>query len=163
MRIHKYTHKFVPLAAMLLIALLFTTILAVVDATYDWTYLNRVFLGMLFLTFGVSKAVRLGDFVQGYRTYDLGAMVAPAYAAVVPLIEILLGIAYLTDINPLWTNGVALFFVTFGAMGVLASLVGRRRQRSMRMGTMVDMPLSWITVVEDMLVAGLVAATLWYM
>lgn len=69
-----------------------------VSILYTWaTKTSFMFnlMGIRFLVFAAFKLVNLKSFAESYTAYDLIAQRAPMYGYIYPLIEVVLGIAYL--------------------------------------------------------------------
>ena len=64
-------------------------------------------------------------------------------------IELGLGIAYLLKFNPLVTNLVTLVVMSISIVGVLKSVLNKQKIKCACLGTVFNLPMSTITVIED--------------
>ena len=118
------------------------------------------FMGAFFLVFGAFKLLDLNSFADAYSTYDLVAAKSRAYALAYPFIQLALGGAYLTRFNPGLVNIAALLIMSVSSAGVVRALFSGRKIRCACLGTKIRLPMSTISLVEDVLMAVMAAAML---
>ena len=104
-----------------------------------------------FLVFSFFKVMNLKGFAEGYRSYDVVAKAIPAYGFIYPFIELGLGIAFLTQWQPLATNIATLIVMGVSAIGVVQSLLRKSTFQCACLGTVIKLPLSKVTLFEDLL------------
>ena len=68
--------------------------------------------------------------------------------------------AYLTNFQPAMTNTVTLIVMSISAIGVLKSLLAKRKIRCACLGTVFNLPMSTVTLVEVSLMAAMAALML---
>ena len=115
----------------------------------------RHFMAGFFLVFSFFKLMNLRGFAEGYSSYDIVARKFPKYGFVYPFIELALGIAYLTGFNPLLTNAATFTIMSISAVGVIQSLMQKRQFQCACLGTVIRLPLSNVTLFEDLLMVGM--------
>jgi copper chaperone CopZ len=120
------------------------------------------FMAGFFLVFSFFKLLNLPAFARAYRGYDLIAAKSNAYAYAYPFIELALGIAYLTRWNPVATNWITLGVMLVSAAGVLNALRKRQLIECACLGTVFKLPMSKVTLIEDLSMAAMAAAMLIY-
>ncbi len=113
------------------------------------------FMAGFFLVFSFFKLLNLKGFAEGYRSYDIVAKKWPLWGALYPFVELLLGIAFLTGIAPLVTNSVAFFIMAISSIGVVQSLLKKSPFQCACLGTIIKLPLSKVTLVEDLLMVAM--------
>jgi copper chaperone CopZ len=147
---------------ILIVGYIAGTVILVAWATGDWSAgaLMRHFMAGFFLVFSFFKLLDLRGFVSAYRDYDLVAKALPAWAWIYPFVELALGVGYLLDLLPIVTNLVTFAVMTVGAVGVLKALLNRRRIRCACLGTALNLPMTTVSLVEDLLMAAMAAAML---
>lgn len=118
------------------------------------------FMAGFFLVFSFFKLLNLTAFAEAYAGYDLLARRLPAYGRVYPFVELLLGLAYLSHFWPVLTNACTLVVMGFSTLGVANTLLSKQRIRCACLGTVFNLPMSAITLVEDLLMVGMAAAML---
>ena len=109
------------------------------------------FMAGFFLVFSFFKVMNLKGFAEGYRSYDVVAKAIPAYGFIYPFIELGLGIAFLTQWQPLATNIATLIVMGVSAIGVVQSLLRKSTFQCACLGTVIKLPLSKVTLFEDLL------------
>lgn len=109
----------------------------------------RDFMGFFFLTFGIFKLLDLKGFAGAYAEYDIVAKRSRVYAFAYPFIEVALGVAFLLDFQYTAINITTLIIMAIGSIGVIQALRSKRPFRCACLGTVVKLPMSTVTVVED--------------
>lgn len=107
------------------------------------------FMGLFFLIFALFKLFDIEGFVKGFRKYDMLAQAFPRYAYAYPFIELLLGIGWLAQAWMLPLAAVTFVLMFVSAAGVLKSLAKGMDVRCACLGTTIDVPLSTVSVVEN--------------
>lgn len=138
------------------------TVLLIAASTGAWGIepMMRHFMAGFFLVFSFFKLLDIRGFVSAYRMYDLPAMKVPAWAWAYPFVELGLGVAYLLNVQPIATNVVTLVVMLVGAAGVLKALLDKRTIRCACLGTALNLPMTKVTLIEDLTMAAMAAAML---
>ena len=128
----------------------------------NWTirFLMRNFMAFFFLVFGSFKAMNLSGFAKAYQEYDLLAKQSIAYAYAYPFIELGLGFAYLFHVMPIPTNVITFFVMAIGALGVFNELRKGKEITCACLGVVFKIPMTYVTLGEDLLMAGMALAML---
>lgn len=113
------------------------------------------YMGFLLCSFAMLKLFSPESFAREFASYDLLARKIKAYGYIYPVLELILGLAYFSFAWPLvvYLATVALF--AFGAVGVIQALRENLDIYSSRMGSVLKVPLSTVSLVEDIGVAVL--------
>jgi len=125
-----------------------------------WGRAMSNFMGGFFIVFSFFKLLDLRGFADSYQMYDVIAQRFRSYGYAYPFIELLLGMAYLAGFQPVLTNVVTLIVMSVSAFGVFKSLVAKRKVRCACLGTVFNLPMTTVTLVEDSLMAGMAALML---
>lgn len=133
---------------------------ALAGGSFDGYAWMNGFMAGFFLVFSFFKLLDLRGFASSYAGYDLLASRWPAYGFLYPFIELALGLAYLFSVVPLATNLATLLVMAFGSLGVIAALSQRRAIRCACLGTVLNLPMSTVTLVEDLAMAAMALAML---
>lgn len=115
------------------------------------------FMAGFFLVFSFFKMLNIQAFASSYAMYDLLAMRSKTYGFIYPFIELALGLAYLLALDPQITNTVTVVVMGFSSLGVIRSLMNKQKIRCACLGTVFELPMSTITIIEDLLMAGMAA------
>lgn len=113
-----------------------------------------------FLVFSFFKLLDVKSFADSFAMYDVLAGRSRAYAIAYPFIELSLGIAYVTRFWPVATNAVTLVIMTLGTVGVARSLLAKRVIRCACLGTVFNLPMTYVTLIEDFTMAVMAAVML---
>lgn len=147
---------------LLIVGYILGAVVLIAWATGRWETgpMMRHFMAGFFLTFSFFKLLDPPGFVSAYRGYDLLAKRSQTYAYAYPYIELLLGVAYLLDAYPVPLNTVTLVLMLIGAAGVLRALLDKRAIRCACLGTALNLPMTKVTLIEDLTMAAMAAAML---
>jgi len=117
--------------------------------TFEWMDWMNYFMAGFFITFSFFKFLDLKGFADSYSTYDLLAMRWRTYGFIYPFIELALGIAYIVGWEPITTNFVTAVVMGFSSLGVINSLLKKRTIQCACLGTVFNLPMSNVTLIED--------------
>jgi hypothetical protein len=137
-----------------------TGLLEVQAGAFEWPRAMARFMGGFFLAFAFFKLLDVRAFADAYAGYDVIAGRWRAYGYAYPFIELLLGAAYLSGFLPMVTNAVTLVVMSVGTIGVVRTLLARRRIRCACLGAVFNLPMSYVTLAEDVLMAAMAAVML---
>lgn len=120
---------------------------------YDLTSMHwmQFFMAGFFLAFSFFKLLDLNGFADSYTTYDIIAKHWKGWAYLYGFIELGLGLAYLTGFNPVLTNAVTFVVMSISLVGVLQSVLNKRKIQCACLGAVFNLPMSTVTIIEDAL------------
>lgn len=137
-----------------------SAILQLRGGTWSTVEFMADFMGGFFVVFSFFKLLNPRGFADAFSTYDVIAAKSRQYGLAYPFIELGLGVAYLLRFQPMWTNVATLVLMLIGSVGVIRSLMNKQRIQCACLGTVFDLPMSTVTVVEDLGMAAMAAAML---
>jgi len=143
--------SFYPLALILAYLLGVVALAQLRPAGTGWMPAMSDFMAGFFLVFSFFKLLDLGAFASAYRSYDVVARRWAWYGYAYPFIELALGVAYLVRFVPTLTNVATIVVMGVGSVGVIQTLMGGRKIRCACLGTVFNLPMTTVTVVEDLL------------
>jgi copper chaperone CopZ len=133
------------------------------------SFANNHFIGQLwmnhfmagfFIVFSFFKFLDIRAFADSYAMYDVIAKQWKGYGYLYPFIELLLGIAYLTAFNPILTNSITIVVMSISSIGVMQSVVRKQKIRCACLGAVFNLPMSTVTIIEDVLMVIMAASML---
>lgn len=127
----------------------------VVKGSFDWMQWMSHFMAGFFFVFSFFKLMNLRGFAEGYQSYDVVAKQFPAWGYIYAFIELGLGIAFLTGVEPLIVNAVTFVVMAVSTVGVVQSLLGKTSFQCACLGTVIKLPLSKVTLLEDLLMVAM--------
>jgi len=138
-----------PLISLVLVSAVaaFALMLGVKGSYVKWMH---YFMGFFLFQFSLLKIFNLKSFADGFQMYDILAKRNRTYAYFYPLIELLLGFAYFAFFVPIVTYIVTILVMCFGAVGVFMALKKGLDIYCPCMGSILKVPLSTVTLVEDL-------------
>lgn len=146
-----------PLFLIFIYLLGFVSINAYVSGELNSMSLMNHFMGGFFVVFSFFKILNLKGFADSYVTYDVVAKKIKAYAFVYPFIELSLGMAYLAAWNLFFTNLTTILVMGVSSVGVVQSLMKKQKIRCACLGTFFELPMSTVSLIEDLLMLGMAA------
>lgn len=113
-------------------------------------WMNHFMTGF-FLVFSFFKLLNLKGFAESYAMYDIVAKKWNGWGYVYAFVELALGIAFLTGYNPILTNSITLVVMAASLIGVMQSVLNKRKIKCACLGDVFNLPMSTITIIEDAL------------
>lgn len=115
------------------------------------------FMGVFLCIFALLKIFTPSAFADGFQMYDILAKRTRVYAYIYPYIELALGLSYLAFFMPLYTYTATIVVMVFGAIGVITALKRGLDINCPCMGSVLNVPLSTVTLTEDLGMAVMAA------
>jgi copper chaperone CopZ len=109
----------------------------------------RYFMAGFFLVFSFFKLLDIKAFADAYAGYDLLAARWRGWGLVYPFVELALGMAYLSHYNLVLTHWVTIIVMGFSAIGVIRAVTNKTKIQCACLGTVFKLPMSTVTIVED--------------
>ncbi len=142
----------------------YITAIAIITATHQstfhWMKGMRIFMAGFFLTFSFFKLLDIKGFAESYSMYDIIAKKWKSWGYVYAFIELGLGIAFTINFLPLITNITTIVVMSLSSIGVLQSVLNKRTIKCACLGTVFNLPMSTVTIIEDALMIGMSAVML---
>ncbi len=120
----------------------------------------RIFMAGFFITFSFFKMLDLEGFTDSYAMYDIIAKKFRNWGYLYAFIELGLGLAYAANFQAGIINYVTLVVMTVSIVGVLQSVLNKRKIRCACLGAVFNLPMSTVTIVEDSLMIAMSAIML---
>ena len=138
-----------PLLLVFAYILGFTFLAEAVAGGFSWMRWMNHFMGAFFIVFSFFKMLNLQGFADSYSSYDIIAKRWPAWGFIYAFIELALGVAYFTGWQPVITNGITFIVMGISITGVLQSVLAKRKIKCACLGTVFNLPMSTVTIIED--------------
>ncbi|MCX6991085.1 MAG: hypothetical protein NTX49_08510 [Chlamydiae bacterium] len=140
--------RYWPLLCLILIAALAASAISSTMRPLNVKWMHS-FMGVFLCQFAMLKLFNPRGFADGFQKYDIIASKSRLYAYIYPLIELALGLGYLRHTSPNMLYIVTIVVLGTGAVGVIQALLKGLDVRCACMGTTLDVPLSTVTLTED--------------
>lgn len=121
---------------------------------YRWM---QNFMAGFFLIFSFFKMLDLKGFSESYSTYDIIAKRWAGWGYLYAFAELILGVAFLLRLYPLLTNWATLILMSISLVGVLQAVLSKKKIRCACLGAVFNLPMSTVTIIEDVLMIGMSA------
>ncbi len=125
--------------------ILAVTLLVETSGAFNLENWMRNFMAGFFLVFSFFKLLDVKAFAESYSTYDIIAKKWSGWGYVYAFIELALGIAFLINFNPLITNSVTFLVMSISIIGVLQSVLNKRKIQCACLGAVFKLPMHIMT------------------
>ncbi len=132
-----------------------TLLVELANGGFLWMRWMNNFMAGFFLVFSFFKLLNLQGFAESYSMYDVIAKKWNGWGYVYAFIELAIGIAFLTGYNHVLTNAATFIIMTISIIGVLQSVLEKRKIKCACLGAVFNLPMSTITIIEDALMIGM--------
>ncbi|MBI1327510.1 MAG: heavy-metal-associated domain-containing protein [Alphaproteobacteria bacterium] len=133
---------------LLIVGLLVVASFAGAGTAHDWM---RHFMGGFFIVFAFFKLLDIRGFADAYAGYDLLATRVRWYGLIYPFLELGLGFLYLFNLFSTFTIWVTIIVMGFSSLGVIKAVIFEKKKiRCACLGTVLNLPMSSITIIEDL-------------
>lgn len=143
----------------ILLIFFYVTLVTIIAATttngFDWMTGMRIFMSGFFLAFSFFKMLDIKGFADNYSSYDIITKHFRGWGFIYPFIELGLGIAYAINFNPLITNSVTFVVMSISIIGVLQTVMNKRKIQCACLGAVFNLPMSTVTIIEDALMIAM--------
>lgn len=137
-----------------------TLLVEYTNGTFSLMRWMNNFMAGFFLTFSFFKLLNLKGFAESYSMYDIVAKRWSGWGYVYGFLEFALGIAFLIGFRPILTNAAALVIMTISLIGVVQSVMNKRKIKCACLGDVFNLPMSTLTIMEDVLMIVMSGAML---
>src|SRR5687768_9968981 len=118
-----------------------TLLVEVASGNFIWENLMQNFMAGFFLTFSFFKLLDIKGFADSYATYDIIARRWRAWGYIYAFIELALGLSFLLRFDPLVVNGVTFVVMSISIIGVLQSVLNKRKIKCACLGAVFNLPM----------------------
>ncbi|MFN4315512.1 MAG: heavy-metal-associated domain-containing protein [Chitinophagaceae bacterium] len=122
---------------------------------FRWMRWMNHFMAAFFLVFSFFKFIKLRGFADSYSMYDVLAKRWRGWGYMYAFVELGLGLAFLTGFNPVVTNLVTFVVMSISIVGVLQSVLNKRKIKCACLGDVFNLPMSTVTITEDALMIAM--------
>jgi len=127
----------------------------------NWMDWMQYFMAGFFIAFSFFKFLDLKGFAGSFQMYDPLAAKVPIYGKLYPFLELLLGLMFLIDYNYVVTNIATIVLLGISTIGVVESVLNKRKIQCACIGTIFDLPMSKVTIIENSIMIAMAIAMLW--
>jgi copper chaperone CopZ len=121
------------------------------------------FMAGFYIVFGAFKLLDVPAFARSYAQYDIIAKHVPAWGYVYPFVELALGFGFLFWLDMMTLSWIALVLSIIGAIGVIQANRSKQTIQCACLGTVFQLPMSVVTVIENLGMAAMAAWMIWMM
>lgn len=140
-----------PILLLFFYITLVNLIIQVVQERFSIMQFMQYFMAGFFLAFSFFKLLNLKGFAESYAMYDVVAKRFFFWGYLYAFIEFSLGLAYLTGRGLVVTNIITLVVMSISIIGVLQSVLNKRKIKCACLGDVFNLPMTTVTIIEDAL------------
>jgi copper chaperone CopZ len=115
------------------------------------------FMAGFYIVFGAFKLLDIPAFANSYARYDIIAKVWKPWGYAYPFVELALGFAFLFWVQMQAAAWIALILSLVGAVGVIQSVMRKETIQCACLGTVFNLPMSTVTIIENLGMAAMAA------
>lgn len=134
---------------------LVTVLIQSANHHFDFMQAMQHFMAGFFLVFSFFKMLNLKGFAESYVMYDVLARKIPVWGYIYAFLEFGLGVSYLLNFSPIFTNAVTFIVMSISIIGVLQSVLNKKKIQCACLGAVFNLPMSTVTIIEDGLMIGM--------
>lgn len=130
---------------------------------FDWMRAMRNYMGGFFIAFSFFKLLDLKGFAYSYMSYDIITKRWLGWGFIYPFVELILGILFLTSLQMKYTLIATIIVMGVSSIGVIRSVLDKQKIKCACLGTGFNLPMSTVTIIEDlgMVVMALAGLIIW--
>ncbi len=129
---------------------------------FSWMLFMRYFMAGFFIVFAFFKFLNLSGFADSYQMYDVIARRWKTWGYIYPFIELALGIAYLINLSPTPLAIITILILGISSIGVIQSNLNKEKIQCACLGDVFDLPMSVVTIIEDVAMILMAALMLFF-
>ncbi|QEG35816.1 heavy-metal-associated domain-containing protein [Bythopirellula goksoeyrii] len=138
-----------PLLLVLVYVVGATVLTESLHASFAWQRAMSYFMGFFFLGFAFFKLLNIEGFADAFATYDIIARHSRLYSLIYPWIEVTLGLLFVTSTYLFAANLATAIIMAVGLIGVISAVRQKRAIQCACLGTVFNLPMSVVTIVEN--------------
>lgn len=116
-------------------------------------------MGTIFLVLGLLKLTDLRSFSKIFSNYDIAAKRVPVYGYLYPFLEILIGLSLFVKDYRVTAYKTIIVLMTFGLLGIFKIMISKKgttlKLRCGCMGSLLHVPLSYVTISENLVMIAM--------
>lgn len=147
--------SFVPLIIIFAFIIVFSVIASWWRQVFSYQSIMIDFMAGFFLVFGAFKLIKLSAFVEAYAMYDEIAKRVRAYGYIYPFVEIALGLAFLLRFEIVAVAWITLGLMIVNSFGAYNGIRDKKVLMCGCLGTVFKLPMSYVSLGEDLLMAAM--------
>jgi hypothetical protein len=130
-------------------------IAAASGSNFSIRYFMRIFMAGFFIVFSFFKLLNLDGFADSYAMYDIVAKKFKLWGYIYAFVELALGLGYAANFQPVIINYLTLPVMAISIIGVMQSVLNKRKIKCACLGAVFSLPMSTVTIIEDALMIAM--------
>ncbi|MDG1046512.1 MAG: heavy-metal-associated domain-containing protein [Bacteroidia bacterium] len=144
-----FSSPYKPLILIVFYLMIVTLGIEFSSGIFLWETWMGNFMAGFFLIFSFFKLLDIPAFAKAYQSYDIIASKIKWYGYVYPFIELGLGLSYIFFYDSEITNLTTAIVMFVGLIGVSRSVIQKSKIQCACLGTVFNLPMSYVTIIEN--------------
>jgi copper chaperone CopZ len=144
-----FSSPYKPLILIVFYLMIVTLGIEFSSGIFLWETWMGNFMAGFFLIFSFFKILDIPAFAKAYQSYDIIASKIKWYGYVYPFIELGLGLSYIFFYDSEITNLTTAIVMFVGLIGVSRSVIQKSKIQCACLGTVFNLPMSYVTIIEN--------------
>ena len=144
-----FSSSYKPLILIVFYLMIVTLGIEFSSGIFLWETWMGNFMAGFFLIFSFFKLLDIPAFEKAYQSYDIIASKIKWYGYVYPFIELGLGLSYIFFYDSEITNLTTAIVMFVGLIGVSRSVIQKSKIQCACLGTVFNLPMSYVTIIEN--------------
>lgn len=106
------------------------------------------FMGFFLSIFSLFKWIDIKGFVEAFKQYDLICKYFPPYLMIFPILELTLGLCYISLSLTLIANVITILLMSANAVSVIKALFQKKQLNCACLGATLKLPLTYVSLFE---------------
>ena len=138
-----------PLLLIVLFDALVSSVALLQDPQPNISTWMTYFMGGFFIAFSFFKFLDIKAFANSFAMYDPIAARIKAYGLVYPFLELGLGLCFLLQLDPMSSNILTILILGITSIGVLQTILNKQKIQCACLGTVFNLPMTKVTLIEN--------------
>ena len=140
--------NYLPLIVIIVVSIIAGFVMTAITGL-TWRMWMANFMGLFFFQLATFKFFDLEGFADGFAMYDIPTQYYRPYAYIYPFIEFGLALLFLGHLVPVITYIITIIVMLVSFAGVITALVKRREVACACLGTVIKIPLTSLSLIEN--------------
>lgn len=124
--------------------------------------LSYRFMGFFLALFSLFKWIDIKGFMESFKQYDIVSKYLPSYLLIYPILELVLGILYVSLTLLTITNIVTILIMGMNGFSVIVALYQKKNLNCACLGTVLKLPLTFVSLFEIIFMTLMAFLMLYY-
>ncbi len=146
-----FVKTYKPLIVVFIFIVLVSLAYQVSQPYFSGAVFMRHLMAGFFIGLSFFKFLNLQAFSTAFSMYDPAAKMFRGYGKLYPVIELALGLMFISGLGMMWANILTILVLMATTIGVIKTITAKNQIQCACLGAGFNLPLSWVTVGENVM------------